>query len=189
MTSRSVQVRTSPRCARNQTHVSKNNVIHYCVSFQSNFLAGNTHDTQSAEMTSSHLKAEKPGLIFPNLHLHGLARIQDLLTFPSRCKELDAKVAGRSGFRKTNQPPKWVPGQDASQRAPLQTYIYDAREPRCLTFPSAHFVPASTSPGSGMSLPKYTWVPRHRIRPPSCSGIFVSMETALVPMTGRLAPP
>ena len=71
----------------------------------------------------------------------------------------------------------------------FQTHICDPREHMGLTFPSAHFVPASTSPGSGKSSPKYTWVPRHRIRPPSCRGIFVSMETALVPMTGRLAPP
>lgn len=58
-----------------------------------------------------------------------------------------------------------------------------------LTFPSSHLVPDSTRPGSGMSSPRYTWVPRHRIFPPSWSGILVSMETALVPITGRLAPP
>lgn len=57
------------------------------------------------------------------------------------------------------------------------------------TIPSAHLVPANTSPGSGISSPRYTCVPRHRIRPPSCRGMFVSMETALVPITGLLAPP
>lgn len=54
---------------------------------------------------------------------------------------------------------------------------------------SPHLVPVSTRPGSGMSSPRYTWVPRQRIRPPSWSGMLVSMETALVPITGRLAPP
>lgn len=58
-----------------------------------------------------------------------------------------------------------------------------------LTMLLPHLVPVSTNPGSGMSSPKYTWVPRHRIRPPSGSGILVSMDTALVPITGRFAPP
>ncbi len=57
------------------------------------------------------------------------------------------------------------------------------------TIPLAHLVPANTSPGSGISSPRYTCVPRHRIRPPSCRGMFVSIETALVPITGLLAPP
>lgn len=69
---------------------------------------------------------------------------------------------------------------------------FDWKFPEALqnrTMPSAHLVPVSTSPGSGMSSPRYTCVPLHRIRPPSCKGMLVSMETALVPITGRLAPP
>lgn len=173
MTSRSVQVRTSPCCARNQTHVSKNNVIRYCVSFQSNFLAGNTHDTQSAEMTSSHLKAEKPGLIFPNLHLHGLARIQDLLTFPSGCTELDArdKVAGRS--------------VDLGK----QTNLLSGFLARTLLNgpPSRLIFMMQESPGVLLFRP-HTWCPQAQARGPACHCPSTrgshGTESALLPAAG-----
>lgn len=81
-------------------------------------------------MTRQHYRAQKTSLIFPNLHLNGQPRIQDLLTFSSRCKELDSRdqVLRGNGFRKTkptSQLGSWIRRLSGG---PFQTHIHDASE-------------------------------------------------------------